>query len=127
MERTEDILGSDNEEAIVRQLGTLRTLSSDVDRLRVDEEARKIEAIEDVTTWNLEVNKQLADADKRAESAKKWLFDSKREKQSLEREEKMKFELKPPDTKQKAQAEYEGLNRPCRMPGQAIAMPNCLN
>ena len=76
--RTEGILAKSDEESITRHLGTLRTVVSEVDKLRLAVEVEKISNDEDTTEWNMEIDGKITEADSHVRRTKEWLAENKR-------------------------------------------------
>ena len=106
--RTENVIISNKDTAIKRQLEALKALTSKVKVARREVEAIKIEKSEDddeVAQWNNQIEDEIADEDiKRLEQ---WQDDYKQGKESIAREEQLKFEIKLQETKLQLQSEHE--------------------
>ena len=106
--RTENVIISNKDTAIKRQLEALKALTSKVEVARREVEAIKIEKSEDddeVAQWNNQIEDEIADEDiKRLEQ---WQDDYKQGKESIAREEQLKFEIKLQETKLQLQSEHE--------------------
>ena len=63
IKRTDGVLAKADEERIARYQATLRAVTSEVDNLRLTVEGKKIEAKEDITEWNVDINNKLEQAD----------------------------------------------------------------
>ena len=109
MKRTDGVLAKDDEESVARHQATLRTIINEVDNLRLTVEAEKITAKEDPTEWNAEIDDEMDQADTRVRATKQWLENKKKEQESIEREEKLQFEVKLLETKLILQADHEAL------------------
>ena len=107
VKRTADILDKGEEESIERHLATLRTIISDVEKLRLAVEVEKIAAEEDTGEWENDINGEIARADDSVRATKAWLNDNQKRRNALEREEKLEFEVRLHETKLKMQAELE--------------------
>ncbi|KAJ7377255.1 hypothetical protein OS493_030066 [Desmophyllum pertusum] len=95
--KTDTVLAAGNPEAIERQCSTLRSITAEITRMRLDVEAKKLEAkeeIADIQTWNTHLDAKLDEADNEVGKARKWLDDRKKETEVLAQEEKMRFEEK---------------------------------
>ena len=86
---------------------TLRTIISDVEKLRLAVEVEKIAAEEDTSEWENVINGEVTQADNCVRAAKAWLNDNQKKQNGLEQEEKLQFEVKLYETKLKMQAELE--------------------
>ena len=109
--RTKSIVDNGQAEAIERHQKSLRTVINEVDQLRIEIEALKItEQVkdEDLDAWNANIVTQIAKGDQSVEILKEWLNSRKTERETYEREEQIKFEVKLQETKAKFKAEYEG-------------------
>ena len=111
IKRTDGVLAKADEERIARYQATLRAVTSEVDNLRLTVEGKKIEAKEDITEWNVDINNKLEQADGDVRATKRWLEESKRKQETIEREEKIQFEVKLLETKLKLQAEHETVTK----------------
>ena len=111
IKRTDGVLAKADEENIARHQATLRAVTSEVDNLRLAVEAKKIAAKEDITEWNVDINNKLEQADGDVRATKRWLEESKRKQETIEREEKIQFEVKLLETKLKLQAEHETVTK----------------
>ena len=79
--------------------------------MRLTVQAKKIAAKEDMTEWNVDINNKLEQADGDVRATKRWLEESKRKQETIEREEKIQFEVKLLETNPKLQAEDETVTR----------------
>ena len=80
--KTNTVLVAGKSEAIERHLSTLRSLTTEINRMRLEVEATKIgnkEEITDIEAWNTEIDAQLGKADCEVEKARTWIEDRKRE------------------------------------------------
>ena len=109
--RTENVIISNKDTAIKRQLEALKALTSEVEVARREVQAIKIEKSEDddeVAQWN---NNQIEDkiliADEDIKRLEQWQDDYKQGKESIAREEQLKFEIKLQETKLQLQSEHE--------------------
>jgi hypothetical protein len=107
VKRTGDILDKGDEESIERHLTTLRTITREVEELRLAVEVEKIAAEEDTGEWENEINMEIARADDGVRATKAWLDNNQKKRNALEREEKLEFEVRLHETKLKMQAELE--------------------
>ena len=99
-EWSNEIISSSDEETITRHQTTLWAVINEVDNPRREIEAKKIED-KDVTEGNAKINKKLADTDSHVRTAKKWLEENRRKQESIERKEKLQFEMKLVESKLK--------------------------
>jgi len=109
--KTNAVIEAGKGESIERQLSTLRSITAEINRMRLEVEAKKIEAKEEMTeieTWNAEIDAQLEKADLEVEKVLKWIEDRKREAQALVQEEQLKFHK----TKLEMQAEIQTAPHP---------------
>ena len=109
--RTTNILDKGDEESIERHLATLRTIISDVEKLRLDVEVEKLAAEEDTSEWENDINGKIALADESVRATKTWLNDNQKRRNALEREEKIRFEVELHEVKLKRQAELDNINK----------------
>ena len=112
--RTDGILAKSEEEPIARHQGTLRTVIGEVDQLRLTVEAEKLGRKEDTTEWSEEIDTKISEADSHVRLTKEWLAEHKRKLEEVEKEEKIKFEVKLHETKVKLQDEHIFLKTPRR-------------
>ena len=105
--RADGVLAKADDESIARHQATLQTVINEVDNLHLTIEAEKIAAKEDTTEWNAEINNEIDQQTSASERRKQWLEKNKKEQESIEREEKLQFEVKLLETKLKLQAEHE--------------------
>ena len=105
--RADGVLAKADDESIARHQATLQTVINEVDNLHLTIEAEKIAAKEDTTEWNAEINNEIDQQTSASERRKQWLEKNKKEQESIEREEKLQFEVKLLGTKLKLQAEHE--------------------
>ena len=97
MAKTNIVLEARKPEAIERQMATLKSITKEIDRIRVEVEAKKLAAKEEISTietWNTHLDKKLEEADNEIMKVRKWLDDRDKEAEVLAREEKLKFEEK---------------------------------
>lgn len=72
--KTNAVIEAGKAESIERQLSTLRSITAEINRMRLEVEAKKIEAKEEMTeieTWNAEIDAQLEKADLEVEKVLK--------------------------------------------------------
>ena len=97
MAKTNIVLEARKPEAIERQLAALKSITKEIDRIRVEVEAKKLaakEEIAEIETWNTHLDQKLEEADNEIMKVRKWLDDREKEAEVLAREEKLKFEEK---------------------------------
>ena len=95
--RTENVIISNKDTAIKRQLEALKALTSEVEVARRKVEAIKIEKSEDddeVAQWNNQIVDEILIADEDIKRLEQWQDDYKQGKESIAREEQLKFEIK---------------------------------
>ena len=95
VEKTNSVIVSNNAEAIERHRQTLKTISANVNHMRLEVEAKKLEAKEEMTgirTWNEDVDARLKEADIEIGKARKWMDERKREAEVNAKQEQLKFE-----------------------------------
>ena len=95
VEKTNSVIVSNNAEAIERHQQTLKTISANVNHMRLEVEAKKLEAKEEMTgiqTWNEDVDARLQEADIEIGKARKWMDERKREAEVNAKQEQLKFE-----------------------------------
>ena len=108
--RTDVVLQSNKDITIQRHLEALKVLSSDVEISRRAVEAVKIangEEDDEIDQWNTQIETELAKADDDVKCLQKWQDDYQQGKESMAREEKMKFEIKLHQTKLKLESDRE--------------------
>lgn len=95
MAKTNAVLEAGKPEAIERQLVTLKSITAEIDRMRLDVEAKKLAAKEEIShiqTWNAHLDVKLEEADNEVVKVRKWLDDRKKQAEVLSQEEKLQFE-----------------------------------
>ena len=95
VEKTNSVIVSNNAEAIERHQQTLKTISANVNHMRLEVEAKKLEAKEEMTgiqSWNEDVDARLQEADIEIGKARKWMDERKREAEVNAKQEQLKFE-----------------------------------
>lgn len=108
MMKTNAVLERGKHEATERHLSTLKHLSSEVNRMRLDVEAAKWAAKEEITAlqeWNDRLDAKLEKADSDVERLTTWLDDRRKEKEAHGQEQKLHFKAKLHQTKLDMQAE----------------------
>ena len=86
--RTDGILTKCDEESITRHQGTLRTIISEVEKLRITVEAEKIEKKEDTDEWSEGIDAKIREADSHVRLTKEWLAEDKKKAGDIEKEER---------------------------------------
>ena len=107
-ERTVSIVDNGRVEVIERHQKTLKTVINEASQLRIEIEAYKIANEvnnEELSAWNTSMESQIAAADRSVETSEQWLDYRRVERESQEREEQIRFEIKLQETKAKLQAE----------------------
>ena len=102
MMKTNAVLEKGKHETIERHLSTLKHLSSEVNRMRLDVEAAKLAAKEEITAlqeWNDRLDAKLEKADSDVEKVRTWLDDRRKEEEARAQEQKLHFEAKLHQTK----------------------------
>ena len=83
MAKTNVVLDAGTCEAIERQLSTLKSITTEIARMRIEVEAKKLAAKEtmtDIEKWNTQLDAKLGEADNEVSKVRKW-FDE-RDKQA---------------------------------------------
>lgn len=118
-EKSETILQTKKKRTIERHVESLQEISSEVNKLRRAVEAGKIakEAnADEIDNWNTNVEEAMEKADSKVELLQEWLdeqdvlkerkqLDEKAERENIEREKQLQFELKLHEAKLKLQSE----------------------
>ena len=113
--KTNAVLEKGKREAIERHLLTLKHLSGEVNRMRLDVEAAKLAAKEEITAlqeWNDWLDTKLEKADSDVERVTTWLNDRQKEKEAHIQEQKLHFEAKLHQTKLDMQAKLTSQHPP---------------
>lgn len=82
IEKTNTILEARKPEAIERHLSTLRSLTTEINRMRLEVEATKLEGKEEIAyieAWNSSIDTQLEKADCEVDKMCTWIDDRKKE------------------------------------------------
>ena len=108
--RTDRILTKCDEESITRHQGTLQTIISEVEKLRITVEAEKIEKKENTDEWSEGIDTKIHEADGHVRLTKEWLAENKRKAEDIDKEQKIQFEVKLDETKVKLQNEQKQQN-----------------
>ena len=115
MMKTNAVLEKGKHEAIERHLSALKHLSSEVNRMRLDVEAAKLAAKEEITAfqdWNDRLDAELEKADRDVKRVTTWLDDRRKEKEAHAQEQKLHFAAKLYQTKLDIQAGLTTQNPP---------------
>ena len=78
VKRMASILDQGDEESIERHLTTLRTIISDVEKLRLAVEVEKIATEEDTSEWENVINGEITQADNCVRATNAWLNDNQK-------------------------------------------------
>ena len=108
--RTENVIISNKDTAIKRQLEALKALTSEVEVARRKVKVIKIEKSEDddeVAQWNNQIEDEILIADEDVKWLEQWQDNYKRGKESIAREEQLKFEIKLQETKLHLQSDHK--------------------
>ena len=108
--RTASILDGGQTEAIERHQATLKTVTAELNQLRLEVEAYKMadkQEVNEIDVWNATLTTEMAKADQGLGSVKGWLKNQKAERENQDREEWIKFEVKLQETKAKLKAELK--------------------
>ena len=108
VDKTNTVLHGGKNEAIKRHISSMKYISSKINHMRLNLEASKLAAKEEMTAieeWNARVHTKLEKADSDVAKARKWLDDRKREEESNAQEQKLYFEQKLHQTKLEMQTE----------------------
>lgn len=92
--KTNTIVEAGKAEAIERHLSTLRSLTTEINRMRLEVEASKLAAkveIADIEAWNSGIDAQLEKADYEVDKIRTWVDDRKREAEAVVKQEELKF------------------------------------
>ena len=92
--KTNTIVEAGRAEAIDRHLSTLRSLTTEINRMRLEVEATKLaakEEIADIEAWNSGIDAQLEKADYEVDKMRTWVDDRKREAEAVVKQEELKF------------------------------------
>ena len=108
--KTDNVIEGGKSEAIERQCSTLKSITAEINRMRLEVEAKKLGAKVDVTdieAWNAQLDAQLEKADSEVEKVCKWLDERKKEAEIIAQEEQLKFEEKLQRAKLKLKTELQ--------------------
>ena len=112
--KTSTILEAGKSEAIERHLSTLRSLTAEINRMRLEVEATKLGAKEEIAhieAWNSGIDAQLEKADCEVDKMRTWIDDRKKEAEAV-----VKQELKFHKAKMDMQAEIQSALPPQQAP-----------
>ena len=104
--KTNTILETGKSEAIERHLSTLRSLTAEINQMRLEVEATKLEAKEElahIEAWNSGIDAQLEKADCEVDKMRTWIDDRKKKAEAVAKQE----ELKCHKAKMEMQAEIQ--------------------
>ena len=121
-EKSDQVLESEKKRVIARHVESLKETISEVNKLRISVEATKIStetSKDEIDTWSHNIETAMEEADGKVELLEEWLedLDAKKERKQLEekavredieREKRLKFELKLHEAKVKLQSEING-------------------
>ena len=97
MAKTNTVLQTAKLEAIERQYATLKSITADVERMRIQVEAKKLadkEEMAEIQEWNAALDAKLEKADDEVRSVREWLDERKKQADVHAQEEKLQFEEK---------------------------------
>ena len=110
MAKTNTVLQSAKLEAIERQYATLKSIMANVERMRIEVEAKKLadkEEMPEIQEWNAALDAKLEKADDEVRSVREWLDKKKKEADVQAQEEKFQFEEKLHKTKLELQNQLQ--------------------
>ena len=110
MAKTNVVLDAGTCEAIERQLSTLKSITTEIARMRTEVEAKKLAAKEtmtDIEKWNTQLDAKLGEADNEVSKVRKWFDERDKQAEILAQEEKLKFEGKLHQAKMELQAQFQ--------------------
>ena len=118
VDRTYSIMETKRQEAVERHITAIKSVTESINEIRVAVEEGKIQAevdVPEITAWNDNIDKKLAEADIAVEELRGWLDKCRKEKDNIAREEQIQFETKLFETRMKyetelASAKVEALN-----------------
>ena len=108
--RTGSVLESNKNTAICRQIESLKALSADVEKSRMEVESLKIrenEVEETITEWNKTIEENLSKADDEIKRMEEWQESCQQEKKRNAFEEQMKYEVKLHEVKMKLELDRQ--------------------
>ncbi len=109
-DRTENVLKTEQPEAIERHLKALKTIVTEADQYRREEETAKIVAEEDIAQigeWNAEIEVKLAQAEQEIKRLKTWNNEYNWKLGEDKRNQELEFEQKLFETRLKFQTELQ--------------------
>ena len=92
MTKTKVVLDAGTREAIERQLSNLKSITTEIARMSIEVEAKKLAAKETIDA-------KLGEADNEVSKVRKWFDDRDKKEEVLAQEEKLRFEGKLHQTK----------------------------
>ena len=110
MAKTNTVLQTAKLEAIERQYATLKSITADVERMRIEVEAKKLadkEEMAEIQEWNAALDAKLEKADDEVRSVREWLDERKKQADVHAQEEKLQFEEKLHKTKLDLQTQLQ--------------------
>ena len=113
--KTNTILEAGKSEAIERHLSTLRSLTAEINQMRLKVEATKLGAKEEIAhieEWNSDIDAQLEKADCEVDKMRTWIDDRKKEAIAVVKQEELKFQK----AKMEMQAEIQSALLPQQVP-----------
>ena len=102
MAKTNTVLQTAKLEAIERQYATLKSITADVERMRIQVEAKKLadkEEIGAIQEWNATLDAKLEKADDEVRSVREWLDERKKQADVHTQEKQLQYEEKLYKTK----------------------------
>ncbi len=100
--RTEKVLKTESLQAIERQQTSLKTITTEIDLLKSEVEAKKItdeENPDEIETWIGEIDKELSKADVEVQRLQQWQDTVLRDEKQRQREEQLQHERELYETK----------------------------
>ncbi len=108
--RTQNILESENQEAIERQKRALHTIIDEIEKIKVAEEAKMISEekdLDEISKWNASIEGKLTEADNNIRSLREWCESKKQECDERQRRQELDFEHELFQTRLKFQTELQ--------------------
>ena len=108
VDRTYSIMETKRQEAVERHITAIKSVTESINEIRVAVEDGKIQAevdVREITAWNDNIDKKLAEADIAVEELRGWLDKCRKEKDNTAREEQIQFETKVFETRMKYETE----------------------
>lgn len=112
--RTHNVVETKRQDAVERHITTIKSVTESINGMRVSVEEEKIQNDVDegeITAWNNDIDKELAEADRAVEELRDWLDKCKREKENMAREEQIQFETKLFETRMKYEGQIRRTNK----------------